>query len=327
MRPRIFVTQPIAESALKRLTGLADVNVNPDSSRIASKDLIINGVRQSDILFSLLHDHIDRDILSANPSLRGVTSMCITPDNIDVEAATALGIPVTVVPAMAVESTADLTFALILAVARRLIEGDRMLRAGGYPGSQSAHLLGKDVSGKTLGLVGGKGRIGQAVARRARGFDMRVLYWGPRRLPADQEQASGMIYVPFNQLCAKSDFVSIHAAMRSETHHLIDAAAIKLMKPTAIVINTARGPILDEAALAKALSEGRIAGAGLDVFEHEPDVHPDLLARRDVVLVPHLGSAAHDVRDTMANAVVDNIVALLEGDVPPNCINPTVFSS
>ncbi|HSG95381.1 MAG TPA: NAD(P)-dependent oxidoreductase, partial [Afifellaceae bacterium] len=182
--------------------------------------------------------------------------------------------------------------------------------------------LGGDVSGKTIGLIGGKGRIGQATARRARGFDMRVLYWGPRRLPVEEEKKVGFDYCGFDDLLAQSDFVSLHAALLPETRHLIGDREFKLMKPTAYFINTARGPIVDEAAMARALAAGEIAGAGLDVFENEPAVEPALLTLPNVVLTPHLGSAAREARENMANLVADNIIAIIEGRTPPNCVNP-----
>ena len=325
-RARVFVTQPVASSALDRLKPLAEVTVNPDASHILPRDRLIEGMKTTDILYCLLHDTIDREVMSAKPGLRAIASQSITPDRIDVAAATELGIPVTVVPAVVTEATADIAFALLLAVARRIVEGDALVRAGGFPGAQSAHLLGGDVSGKTIGLIGGKGRIGQAVARRAHGFAMRVLYWGPRRLPEDEEQAAGLEYIDFDDLLRGSDFVSLHAAMRPETHHLMSDREFGLMKPTAYIVNTARGPIIDEKALVRALQAGEIAGAGLDVFENEPHVEPELLRMKNVVLAPHLGSAAHDVREGMAHRVVDNIIALIEGKTPPNCVNPEVLA-
>src|SRR5262249_34412977 len=200
------------------------------ASRVPPKRTLPAAARQCDLLLSRLHDRIDRDVLGANPDLRALASMTITPDNIDVAAATELGIPVTVVPAMVVEATADLAFGLMLTVARRMIEGDRLVRKGGFPGAQSNYLAGSWVSGKTLGLVGGGGRIGKAVARRARGFSMRVLYWGPRRKPEAEEQEAGMNYVPLEQLLAESDFVSLHAPMRPETRHQIGARELRMMK-------------------------------------------------------------------------------------------------
>ncbi|MGP0094129.1 MAG: 2-hydroxyacid dehydrogenase [Xanthobacteraceae bacterium] len=326
MRPRIFVTQPIAEGALERLRAVADVQLNADSSRILPKSKLCAAVRKHDILFALLHDTVDRDVLVANPKLRAVASMAITPDRIDVVEATERGIPVTVVPPIVTEAVADLTFGLMIAAARRLVEGDHLVRAGGFPGAQSNHLAGSWVWGKTLGLVGGNGRIGRAVARRANGFSMHVLYYDPNRLPVAEEQALGMTFVPLDDLLKQSDFVSLHPPMRPETRHMIDERAFELMKRTSFLINTARGPIVDEAALVRALKAGKIAGAGLDVFENEPRPEPALRKMANVVLTPHLGSAVRELREKMADVVVDNIFALLEGKMPPNCVNPQVLA-
>jgi glyoxylate reductase len=324
-RPRIFITQPVARSAIDRLREVATVRINPDSSRIIPKRSLIAAVRKCDILFSLLHDRIDRDVIAANPKLRAVTSQSITPDNIDVAEATRRKIPVTVTPPIVAEATADINFGLMLMVARRMGEGERLIRKRLFPGSQSSHLAGAAVYGKTVGLVGGGGRIGSAVARRARGFGMRVLYWAPRRKPEELEREFDMTYVPFDQLLEESDFVSLHSPLRPETRHQIGKRELALMKPTAFLINTARGAIVDEAALVQALARHQIAGAGLDVFEHEPKVTPALLAMPNVVATPHLGSAVVEVRERMANIVVDNILALLNGRVPPNCVNPEVL--
>lgn len=326
MKPRIFITQPIAASAIDRLRTVADVTVAPDSSRILPKADLVEAVKHADILYALLHDVVDREVLEANPSLKAVASSSITPDNIDVAAATALGIPVTVIPAVVTESTADLAFGLMLSVARNIVTGDRALRAGLYPGSQSNHLAGAMVYGKTLGLVGG-GRIGQAVARRAQGFGMRILYCDPRRLPEDDEREIGMTHASFDEVLAQADFISLHPQLSPATRHLIGDRELRLMKPTAFIINTSRGPVIDEAALTRALAEKRIAGAGLDVYEHEPKVTPELIAMTNVVLTPHLGSAALELRGAMAHRVVDNILALIEGRRPEGCINPQVFDA
>jgi glyoxylate reductase len=324
-KPRIFVTQPIAESALKRLRSLANVKVFPDDSRIIPHRALVAAVRKADILFCLLHDKIDRAVIAANPKLRHIAAQSITPSNIDVAEATARRIPVTVVPAVTTEATADLTFGLMLAVARRILEGDRLVRAGKFPGGQSRHLLGSFVHGKTLGLVGGGGLIGKAVAKRAQGFSMRVLYWTPRRKREGEEREAGLTFVPLDQLLRESDFVSLHSPLNAETRHQIGAREIALMKKSAFIINTARGAIIDEAALVRALKGRKIAGAGLDVFEHEPKVHAELKRLKNVVLAPHLGSATVEVREEMANIVVDNIEALVGGRVPPNCVNPQVL--
>ncbi len=325
-RPRIFITQPVAKSAVARLRQVATVTVNPDASRIIGRRALIAAVRRSDILFCLLHDQIDAGVITANAGLRLVAAQSITPSNIDVEAATAGGIPVTVVPARTTEATADLAVGLMLAVARRVVEGDRLVRAGKFPGAQSNYLLGSLVWNKTLGLVGGAGLIGKAVARRAHGFGMRVLYCTPRRKSADEESAAGLTYASLDQLLSESDFVSIHSPLNKETRHQIGSSELKLMKPGAYLINTARGPIINEAALVRALSRKQIAGAGLDVFEYEPKVGKELRKLSNVVLTPHIGSAVVEIREDMANIVVDNILAHLDGKRPPNCVNPQVLT-
>jgi len=285
-KPRVFVSQLIASSALDRLRAIATVKINTDSSKIIAKPKLIAAVKKCDILFSLLHDRIDRAVLVVNPKLRAVCSMSITPDNIDVAEATKRGIPVTVVPPIVAEATADIHFGLILAVARR---------------------------------------IGQATARRARGFGMKILYWGPRR-KYEAERELGIEHVTLERLLAESDFVSLHPPLNAETRHMISDKQFALMKPTAFIINTARGAVIDEKALMRALKKRQIAGAGLDVFEHEPKLPPALRTMRNVVLTPHLGSAVMEIRDKMANIVVDNIQALIDGHTPPNCVNPQVLA-
>lgn len=324
-RPRVFVTQPVAESALARLRALADVEVNPDSSKIISKTDLCAGVARNDILLALLHDRIDADVIAANPKLRAINAMVITPDHIDVAEATRRKIPITNIPAIVTDATADICFGLLLAVARRIVEGDKLFRAGVYPGSQSNHLAGAAVTGKTIGLVGA-GRIGQAVARRAFGFGMRILYCDPRRLNEAEEAKYGMTHVPYDELLREADFISLHPQLGPDTRHLLGERELGLMKKTAIVVNTSRGPVIDEAALTQALAEKRIAGAGLDVYEHEPKVTPALLAMPNVVLTPHLGSAVFELREGMAHVVVDNIIAVIEGRRPPNLINPEIFA-
>ena len=323
-KPRVFVTQPIADSALKRLRDIANVTINKDASKIIARSNLLAAVKKCDVLFSLLHDKVDRALLSANPKLRAVCSMAITPDNIDVAEATRRGIPVTVVPPIVAEATADIHFGLIIAVARRMVEGERMVRAGKFPGSQSNHLAGAYVHGKTIGIVGA-GRIGQATARRARGFGMKILYWGPRR-KLDAERELGLEHVTLDRLLTESDFVSLHPPLNAETRHMISDKQFALMKPSAFIINTARGAIVDEKALMRALKKKLIAGAGLDVFEHEPKLPSALKAMKNVVLTPHLGSAVMEVRDQMANFVVDNLQAIVNGGTPPNCVNPQVFN-
>jgi len=325
MRPRIFITQPVAYSAIERLRAVADVELNPDTLHKVTKDELLAKVPQLDILFCLLHDKVDKDVIAAGKRLRAIASMKITPSDIDVPAATARRIPVTVIAPIVTEATADIHFALMLAVARRVVEGDQLLRAGIFPGAQSAHLLGSYVYGKTIGLIGGGGRIGKAVAKRAQGFSMKTLYWTPRRKPESEERAAGIEYEPYDRLLAESDFVSVHAPLNAETRHLVGERELRLMKPTAFLVNTARGPVVDEKALVRALKEKRIAGAGLDVYENEPEVEPELKAMKNVVLTPHLGSAVRELRESMANVVADNILAVLEGRQPPNCWNREIY--
>ena len=324
MRPRIFVTQPIPDEALSLLRQHGDVEFNPDSARIMAKADLAAAVTRCDYLFCLLHDTVDREVLAANPGLKMIASMAIIPANIDVAEATARRIPVTTIPPIVTEETADLAWGLMLAVARNIVAGDRTVRQGIFPGSQSMHLAGQGVHGKTLGIVG-LGRIGEAMARRARGFDMRVLYTKRNRLDPGREAGLGVEYVSLADLLRGADFVSINAASTPETRHLIDADALHAMKPTACLINTSRGPLVDEAALAAALRDKVIAGAALDVYEREPEVHPALKDCDNVVLTPHLGSAVAEARERMAFIVAENIIAVMEGRRPPNLYNPEVY--
>jgi glyoxylate reductase len=256
--------------------------------------------------------------------LRIIANFAVGYNNIDVPAATARRIPVTNTPGVLTETTADLTFTLILAVARRIGEGERMVRARAWPGWGPMQLLGSDVFGKTLGIFG-FGRIGKAVARRARAFDMRILYTS--RDPVDPELEHEFHASPVDKaaLLAESDFVCIHCPLDAETTHAFSTAEFKAMKKTSFLINTARGPIVDEAALVDALRHGEIAGAGLDVYEHEPKLHDGLYACENAVIIPHLGSATLETRGKMAYIAASNIVARLKGQRPPNCVNPEVL--
>jgi glyoxylate reductase len=323
VRPRIFITQPIAPAAIRRLQDAAEVTWNSDPLHIVTRAELIEAVRGVDCLFCLLHDVVDADVIAANSALRMIASMTITPADIDVASATTRKIPVTVIPPIVTEATGDLTMALLLAVARRVVEADKLMRTGVFPGAQSAYLEGRGVCGKTLGLIGA-GRVGQAVARRARGFGMRLVYYDPRRLGAEETEL-GLRWTPLEHLLREADFISVHPAYTPDTRHLIGARELAMMKPTAYLINTSRGPIVDETALIDALQHQRIAGAGLDVYEQEPRVAPELLALPNVVLTPHVGSATSELREQMAMIVVDNILAVLDGRRPPNCFNPEIY--
>jgi len=326
MRPRIFITQPIAASAIARLEAVANVTLNPDPLHIATKPELLKAVRENDILFCLLHDKVDAEVISANASLKAIASMTITPADIDIAAATVRKLPVTTIPSLLLDdATADITWALLLAVARRVAEGDRLMRGGVFPGGQSCYLEGSTVSGKTIGMIG-MGGVGRASARRAQGFGMQTLYSDPLRLSTTDEQKLGLTWTPLDELLGRSDFVSIHARLTPQTRHLIGEREFSLMKPTAYLINSARGSIVNEKALVRALKTKRIAGAGLDVFENEPQPDAELLTMPNVVVTPHVGSATSELREAMANVVVDNILAVLDGRRPPNCWNTEIYN-
>jgi glyoxylate reductase len=326
MQPKVFITQPVRDAAIRRLQAVAEVNWNPDPLHILTKAELTAAVQKHDHLFCLLHDSIDADVIAAGADLKVIASMAIIPAGIDVQAATARRIPVTVIPPIVTEATADLHWTLLLAVARRVLEADRLLRAGTFPGGQSSYLEGRGVFGKTLGIIG-CGRIGHGVARRARGFGMRILYYKRNRLDRADEEAHGLTYVSMDRLLAEADFVSVNCAYTRETYHLIGERELARMKPTAFLINTARGPVVDEKAMVQALQAKQIAGAALDVFEQEPRVEPELIRLPNVVLTPHIGSAVVELREEMALIVANNILAVIQGQRPPNCFNPEIYGT
>jgi glyoxylate reductase len=299
------------------------VTANPDD-RILSRDELCAAVAGQDAIVCLLTDPIDRVVLEAASAsgVRAIANMAVGFNNIDVAAASRSGILVTNTPGVLTEATADLAWALLLAVARRVVEGDREMRTGRFGGWGPLYLLGGDVTGRTLGLIG-PGRIAVAVAERARGFRMPLLYHGRRPSPA--LEALGARPVELDTLLAESDFVSLHVPLTAETEHLIDARALARMKPTAYLINTARGPVVDEAALVEALRARRIAGAGLDVYEDEPRMAPGLADCPNTVLLPHLGSASIATRAAMSRMAAENAIAVLEGRRPPDLVNPETW--
>jgi gluconate 2-dehydrogenase len=269
-------------------------------------------------------DRIDAALLDAAPKLRAVCNMMVGYNNIDIAACSARGILATNTPGVLDDTTADMAWALLLAAARRVTESERWLRAGQWKGMPFADRLGRDVHHATLGILG-MGRIGRAVARRARGFDMPVIYHNRTRLDAALERECNARHVSFEELLAQSDFLSLNLPYSPESHHLIAAPQLARMKPTAIIVNAARGGIVDDAALVDALKRGVIAGAGLDVYEGEPAFHPGFLALDNVALAPHLGSATRATRMAMANLAVKNLRAALRGERPPNLINPEAW--
>jgi glyoxylate reductase len=324
MRPRVYVTQPIAASALERVRAVADVKMNDDPLRIPTVAELAAAAREADILLCLLHDSVTAEVIAANPKLRAIASMAITPANIDVAEATRRGIPVTVIPAPLLDdATADLAFGLLLAAGRRIAEADRAVRAGAMVGCQSTHFESLGVSGRTLGILGAGG-VGRAMAKRARAFGMTLVYHDPKRLSPADEAALALTWVPFDEVFAQ-DYVSVHVNLVPQTRHLVGTREFSLMRPTAFFVNSARGGLVDQSALVRALAEGRIAGAGLDVYEGEPAIDPLLRAMPNVVLTPHMGSAVAVLREAMANVVADNVIAVAAGRRPPNCWNPEIY--
>ncbi len=319
-RPRVFVTRQLPGDALDRLRGEAEVDVWPDELP-PPRERLLDAVTDADGLLCLLTDRIDGELLAAAPRLRVVSTMAVGHDNIDVAACTRRGVVVGHTPGVLTETTADFAFALLLAAARRVVEGDRAVREGRWRTWRPSFLLGRDLFGATLGIVG-LGAIGQAVARRARGFDMRLLYADPRR-KTEVERALGVEHVTFDELLAVCDFVSVHAPLTPQTRHLFDDAAFAKMKPAAVFVNTSRGAVVDEVALHRALETGRIAAAAIDVAEREPLPKSDPLLRLpNLIVTPHIASASVATRERMAALAVDNLLAGLAGQTPRHCVNP-----
>ncbi|OLD51379.1 MAG: hypothetical protein AUI58_07820 [Chloroflexi bacterium 13_1_40CM_2_70_6] len=308
---RIVVTRPIPDVALAPLRGRGDVAVGPAEPPIPTPDEVRDAIREADVVYTLPANPVSGDAIRGARKLRMIATMGTGYDNIDVGAAKERGIPVTFAPGILDETTADGVFALLLATARRLGEAERFVRAGKFRGWTPTMFLGRDVHHATLGVVG-MGRIGRALSRRAKGFAMRILYTDARR-NEDAERELGATFVSLDQLLRESDVVTLHVPLLPETRHLIDAAALRKMKRTAILINSSRGPVVDEKVLAEALREGVIAGAGLDVYEREPSVEPSLLALENVVLLPHIASASEATRTRMAVRATENILAFLDG--------------
>ena len=316
--PTVFLTRVIPDYIMEKIRRHFLLRYNR-ADRPLSKKEILAGIKTADGLISMLSDSIDREVIDAAPRLRMIANYAVGHNNIDLKAAAEREIVVTNTPGVLTETTADLTWALIFAVARRLPEAERLVRSGKWTGWAPTQLLGSDVYGKTLGIIG-IGRIGQAVARRAAGFSMRLLYYSRKPLLRREEAALNVSFVPLSRLLKESDFVSLHLPLTNASHHLIDRSALASMKPTAFLINTARGPIVDEKALIRALRERRLAGAGLDVYEGEPMLSPALRKLTNVVLLTHDGSASMETRIRMGERVLENLLAGLSGKRPPNVI-------
>ena len=325
MRDRVMVTRRFDSDALDPLRDACEVRYCDEDAVLPRGDLL-DAVAEVKGLVCTVTDRIDGELLDRAPKLKVVSTVSVGYDHLDIKAATARGVLLTNTPDVLTETTADLTFGLILAAARRIVEGDRLLREGRSTQWNFMGFLGQDVHGKVLGILG-LGRIGRAVARRARGFQMRVLYHNPRRLPDEREDELGVTWVDRDTLMRESDFLSLHVPLNPGTRHCISTADLSKMKPTAILINASRGPVVDEEALLNALESGRIAGAGLDVYEREPQVTPGLLRLPQAVLTPHVGSATVETRRKMTERAVYNCLEALRGRRPPDLLNPEVLSA
>lgn len=323
-RFKVFVTRKILEEGLNMLKERYDVEVS-DYDGVIPREMLLEKVKGVDALVSLLTDNIDAEVMdAAGPNLKIIANYAVGYNNIDVEEATKRGIMVTNTPGVLTETTADFAWTLLMAIARRVVEADRFVREGKFRGWEPMLLIGTDVHGATLGIVG-FGRIGQAMARRALGFNMRVLYYDNARVDEQIEKELKATFVDLPTLLKESDFVTLHVPLTKETHHLIGEKELKMMKKDAYLINTARGPVVDEKALVKALKEGWIKGAALDVFENEPEVEPELLKLDNVVLAPHIASASYATRSKMSVMVAENVIKALSGEIPPNLVNPEVL--
>ena len=324
-RPPILVTRRLPAQAMQRLVDRFDVTLHEGEDAMP-RDELLRDVAGKVAAVTLLTDKVDDEFLdAAGEQLVIVANYAVGFDNIDVDACTRRGVLVSNTPDVLTETTADTAWALMMAAARRIPEGDRFLRSGTPWVWGPEFMLGQDVHGKVLGILG-FGRIGQALARRARGFGMRVIYHDVYRSPAEVEREFDAEYREMEEVLAEADFLSLHTNLTPQTHHLIDRERLSKMKRTAVIVNTSRGPVIDEAALAEALRDGVIFAAGLDVFEREPEVHPLLLELDNAVVIPHLGSATVDTRIAMGLVAAENVEAALDGRRPPTLLNPDAWA-
>ncbi len=319
MRPRALVTRKLLPEAHEFLDRHLDVEIGAEGRNLTREELI-DKIRDKDGMLSLLVDSVDREVMDAAPRLKIIANCAVGYNNIDLACAEEKGILVTNTPGVLTDTTADLTWALILAVARRLPQADRFARAGRFEGWALDLFLGRDITGKCLGIVG-MGRIGRAVALRAQAFRMETIYFDPHPLSPDEERELKAAHVPMEELLERSDIVTLHTSLTAETHHLMGKSELARMKKSAILVNASRGPVVDEKALVRALEAGEIWAAGLDVFEAEPDIEPGLLELDNVVVLPHIGSASFETRQAMAMTAARNLAACLSGDVPPNLVS------
>jgi len=321
-KPRVYCSHELFEEARKTLEATCDVEYWTEAERPGREEVLWH-LKDKEGLVCLLTEKVDEGLLRAAPKLRIAANVAVGFDNIDVAACTKRGVVATNTPGVLDETTADFAWTLLMAVARRLGEGEQLARSGNWKGWNLDQLCGADIWGKTLGIVG-FGRIGRAVARRALGFNMKVIYTDAVRAPEEAEKAVNATFQDMNTLLAESEFISLHVPLLAETRGLFDAPKFFRMKPTAFLINTSRGQVVDEAALVAALESKKIAGAALDVYENEPFIHPGL-KRPNVVLAPHLASASLETRTKMAVMAANNVVSLFQGQMPPNMLNPSVL--
>jgi len=328
-RPKVFVVQPIMDVGRRGLEEFADIDVF-ESERMISRPELIHGIRECDYVWMLGDTPIDAEVMDAAPDLKGIATMALFPNVVDVEAATSRGLPVTVVPHVITKTTCDLTLAHIIGLAWRIVEADRFTRCGRFHQEQSTSFLTTELAGKVVGMIG-VGEIGTEIVKRLRAFEMEITYTKRNRLPEDVERELDLTWIAdLDQLLQGADFVVVMTTYNETTHKLIGAREFDLMKPSAFFVNTARGRIVDEPALLEALRERKIAGAGLDVYWNEPPVSepapsPELFDFDNVILTPHIGSATVEARTKMALAVVENLRAMIAGERAPNAVNPEVY--
>ncbi len=321
-KPKIYITRKIPQAGIDLLSEKYDVEVNPND-RVLSREELLSAVKSADGVLCLLTDKIDAEFYDAAPKLRGVANYAVGYDNIDVPEASRRGIPVSNTPGVLTDATAEMAWTLLFSVARRVIESDGLMRSGNWGGWGPLQFIGGDVSGKTLGVVG-TGRIGTAMALKSTGFNMPVLYTDVVENKVLDDKCNAR-KVDFDTLLAESDFVSIHVPLMDSTRHLFNAETFKKMKNTAYLINTSRGPVINEADLVEALKKDEIAGAGLDVYENEPKMVPGLAECVNTVLTPHTASATEDARTNMALKAARNLSAMIEGTTPPDCVNSEIL--
>lgn len=323
-KPRVYVTRQLFDEAINVLKRHAEVDVFEGVDEAIPRDLLISKVKDINGLLPLLTERIDEEVMDAGRGLRVISNYAVGYNNIDVEAATERGIYVTNTPGILTDTTADCAFALLMAAARRIPEADRHVKAGRWIHAWGPRMfIGSDVHGKTLGIVG-LGRIGKAIARRGKGFDMRIVYSDYTRMPEIEDEL-GAEFMGLDELLREADYVSLHVPLNDSTHHMIGERELSMMKETAYLINTSRGPVVDEDALYRALRDGAIAGAGMDVFEKEPiDRDSPLLGLENIVVTPHIASASVETRTKMAVTAATNLVSVLQGRDPPHLVNPEV---